>query len=74
MFDNFPEATHGGDITHGAPGFGIPPKETRYSGDRAAILHRKSTSITLSFSPGSRVRNVAVMAGTPPEFRGRGGF
>jgi hypothetical protein len=54
--------------------FGLPPKETRYSGDRAAILHTKSTSITLSFSPGSRVRDVVVMAGTLPECRGRCGF
>lgn len=70
MFNNFPEATHGGDITHEAPGFGLVPKETRYSCDRAAILHGKSTSITLSVSPGSTVGNVAVMAGTPPECRG----
>ena len=72
MFNNFPEATHGGDIIHGASGFGLPPNETRYSADRAAILHGKSaTSIILSFSLGSTVRNVAVMVGTPPEC-GRG--
>jgi hypothetical protein len=72
MFNNFPEATRGGDIIHGASGFGLPPNETRYSDDRAAILHGKSaTSIILSFSPGSTVRNVAVMVGTPPEY-GRG--
>lgn len=72
MFNNFPEATRGGDIIHGAPGFGLPPNETRYSDDRAAILHGKSaTSIILSFSPGSTVRNVAVMVGTPSEY-GRG--
>jgi len=56
----------------GASGFGLPPNETRYSDDRAAILHGKSaTSIILSFSPGCTVRNVAVMVGTPPEY-GRG--
>jgi len=72
MFNNFPEATRGGDIIHGASGFGLPPNETRYSDDRAAILHGKSaTSIILSFSLGSTVRNVAVMVGTPPEY-GRG--
>jgi len=73
MFNNFPEATHGDDNIHGAPAFGLQPNETRYSDDRAAILHRKAPTCYHAPPPtslGSKVRNVDVTVGSPPECGG----